>query len=132
MNGWTESNLLNPGPTTTGAVSISGVVTNQPLGQSTRLKAGGATRGLVVKLKASGVTVVGAITAKLQTAIGSDWVDSKTVTISANGDFYIKLNNAASADQTYFPLLAQARVVVTTTNAGDAATITEVDLLQEF
>lgn len=111
---------------------ISGVVTNQVISkEGFPITAGGANRCLVIKLKVSGVTSVGTITAKLQTAIDSDYVDSKTVVITANGDFYIKLNNAASADQTFFPLLSKGQVVITTTNAGDAVSITSINVLQE-
>ena len=59
---------------------------------------------LVVKIKVSGVTVGGGITAKLQTGIDGEFVDSKTVSISGNGNFYIKLLAAAAGDQTFFPL----------------------------
>lgn len=85
---------------------------------------------MVIKLVASGVTVAGAITAKLQTAIDGFFVDSKTVSITASGAYYIKLNVEVTADQTYLPLLSAGRVVVTTTNAGDAAVIGNISVLQ--
>lgn len=129
MNGWSAKSL-SLGPTASG----SGVVTNRVVTQSEEgfpITAGGATH-FVAKIVASGVTVVGTVTAKLQTAIGDDWQDSKTVAISANGIFYIKLNVEVAGDQTFLPLLNKGRIVVTTTNAGDAYTVDSVDVLQEL
>lgn len=124
MNGWSAQNYALGNP-------VSGVATNQVVSKAYPITANGALHH-VVKLVASGVTVVGTITAKLQTAIGNDWVDSKTVAINANGNFYIKLNVEVAGDQTFLPLLNQGRIVITTTNAGDAATIAEIDVLQEL
>lgn len=124
MNGWSASSYVT-------AQAISGVVTNQVVSRPYPITAGGSLHH-VIKVVASGVTVVGSVTAKLQTAIGSDWVDSKTVAITADGNFYIKLNVEVAGDQTYLPLLNQGRVVITTTNAGDAVTISDVQVLQEL
>lgn len=109
--------------------TISGVVTNQPITSVFPITEGGSLN-FVVKVVASGVTVVGAITAKLQTAIDGVFVDSKTVSITANGPFYIKLNVEVTADQTFLPLLSAGRVVITTTNAGDAAILQHISVLQ--
>lgn len=86
----------------------------------------------VIKLTAGSVTSSTGITAKLQTSTGysATFVDSKTVTITGNGDFYIKLQTANSSDQTYLPLLNQGRLVVSS-GSGDAATITLVEVVQE-
>ena len=111
--------------------AVSGVVTNRVVSKEFPITAGGSTH-FVVKIKATGVTVVGGVTAKLQTAIDGEFVDSKTVAISANGSFYIKLNVEVTGDQTFLPLLAAGRVVVTTTNAGDAFTLTSISVLQEL
>ncbi len=111
--------------------SSTGVVTNLVVSKPFPVTAGGS-RNMAIKLVFSGVTVAGAITAKLQTALNDDWVDSKTVTVSATGNFYIKLLEAASADQTYLPLLSSGRIVITTTNAGDIFTISSVQVLQEL
>lgn len=133
MNGWASQgveldNQASPGSPLEG---ISGVVTNMPISRPYRITAGGALYH-IVKITASGVTVVGSITAKLQSSIGgSAWVDAKTVTISANGDFYIRLNTQVSGDQGFLPLLNLARIVITTTNAGDAVTISSLYELQE-
>lgn len=112
------------------ASSISGIVTNSPISKEYPITANGSLHH-VVKIVASAVTVAGAITAKLQTAIGSDWVDSKTVSITAAGNFYIKLNVEVAGDQTFLPLLNKGRIVITSTNAGDAATIDAIYKLQD-
>lgn len=109
--------------------TFTGVVTNQPVSSEFTITEGGSLN-LVIKITAASVTVVGGITAKLQTAIGSDWVDSKTVAIAATGSVYLKFNVEVTADQTYLPLLSKGRIVITTTNAGDAATISAVNVLQ--
>lgn len=125
--GYSPKNLaINP------AQAVSGVVANQPITVEGWPIYSTGSRYLVIKIKVAAATVVGSITAKLQTAIDSDYVDSKTVTISAAGDFYIKLNNNVTADQTFLPLLSKGVVVVTTTNAGDSFTITSVNVLQEL
>jgi hypothetical protein len=92
----------------------------------------GGSRHMVIKIVASDVTVVGTITAKLQTAIGDDWVDSKTVAITEDGNFYIKLMVETAGDQTYLPLLDVGRVLIVNTNAGDTVTIDAVEVLQEL
>lgn len=127
MNGWSAKEVAIP-------QAISGIVTDRVVSLVYPITANGAIHH-VVKIAASGVAVVGTITAKLQTAIGSDWVDSKTVTVSANGNFYIKLNVEVVADQTFLPLLNSGRIVITTTNAGDAVTIaasSSINVLQEL
>lgn len=112
--------------------SFSGVVTNKTI-----TKADGfpitaeGSRNFVAKITASSTAIVGTVTAKLQTAIGSDWVDSKTVVITADGNFYIKLNVEVTADQTFLPLLSAGRIVITSTNAGDAGTFA-VNILQQL
>lgn len=123
-NGWSASEykLGAQGP-------VSGVVTNLPVTSEFPITAGGALN-MAIKITATGVTVAGSITAKLQTAIGSDWVDSKTVAITADGSVYLKLNIQVAADQTFLPLLNKGRIVLTTTNAGDAATVSSVKILQ--
>lgn len=121
-NGWNPKQVTRPSV-------IAGVVTNQAVSEEYAISAGGALHH-VVKLTVTGVTVVGAITAKLQTAIGGDWQDSKTVSITAAGAFYIKLNVEVAGDQTFLPLLGRGRLVITTTNAGDAVSIDAINILQ--
>jgi hypothetical protein len=125
MNGWTANDVQLPGQV------IAGVVTSQVVSKEYAITAGGSLHH-VVKVKASSVTVVGAISATLQTAIGSDWVATKSVSITAAGSFYIKLNVEVTGDQTHLPLLNKGRIVITTTNAGDAVTIDSIDILQEL
>lgn len=123
-------NGYSPGGSVSTGKPISGIVANSPVSKEYPVTACGSIHH-VVKIVASGVTVVGSITAKLQTAIGDDWVDSKTVVISASGNFYIKLLAELAGDQTFLPLLSKARVVITTTNAGDAVTIDAIYKLQD-
>lgn len=126
MNGWSANDYLIPAQ----AVS-SGIVTNKVVSKEFPISAGGSLH-MVVKLSAPSVTLVGAITAKLQTAIGNDWVDSKTVAVTAAGDFYIKLLCEVAGDQTFLPLLNKGRLVVSSTNAGDAVTFDTIEVLQEL
>lgn len=109
---------------------ISGVVTDEVVSKPFAITAPGSLH-LVVKILAEDVAATGTITAKLQTAIDNEWEDSKTVAISADGSFYIKLLAEASGDQTHLPLLGVGRVVITTTNAADEVTVTGVMVLQE-
>lgn len=125
-NGWAVQDVSN------GTVSLSGVVANSPVDvQGWRITAGGATKGIAIKLTVASITQVGTITAKLQTAIGGDWVDAKASTsITATGNVYIKLMDTVAADAAVMPLLGKGRVVVTMTNAGDAISISKVEVLQ--
>lgn len=124
MNGYnaTDNYVLS-------SASASGVVTNQPVSREFPITAGGSLN-MVIKIVTTGVTQVGTLTLKLQTAIGNDWVDSKSTTFTAAGNSYIKLQTTAAGDQTYLPLLNKGRIVLTTTNASDIATISSVQVLQ--
>lgn len=126
MNGWSSTDyaIKNQGP-------VSGIA-DQPISKIFSITAGGAVKGMVIKVKVSGVTNVGTQTLKLQTGNGGEWVDSKTATFTANGDVYIKLLAAKAADQTYLPLLDAGQVVLTQTDAGDVATIVSCEVLQEL
>lgn len=126
MNGWSakEISLQNK--------AVSGVKTNEPLSLEAAVTAGGALNG-IIKLTVASVTQVGTITPKLQTANGSDWVDVKSGSaITASGIQYIRWNIEVSGDQSVLPLLNKLRVVVTTTNSGDALTVTSCELLQQL
>jgi hypothetical protein len=126
MNGWSAKSvgLAN--------VQVSGVATNRPVTVEFPNSAGGALNG-IIKLVVSGVTQVGTITPKLQTANGSDWVDVKSgAAITAAGIQYIRWNIEVAGDQAVLPLLNKCRVVVTTTNAGDVATVDLCEVLQEL
>lgn len=127
MNGWSPSSNLKKN----GLAAVGASVTNQEISEVFPITAGGAVEGMVVKIAVSGVTLATAITAKLQTAIDAEFVDSKTVAITANGNFYIKLLGNAAADQTFLPLLRSGRLVITT-GAGDAVTIDSIKVLQEL
>lgn len=124
-NAWVPNQVAaSPG------TAIGASVTNQAISNEFRITAGGA-RTLVVALKASGVTAGAGITAKLQTAVADyAWMDSKTVAVTAAGEFYIKLMAETAADQTHLPLLGKGRVVITT-GAGSALTIDSLYILVE-
>lgn len=124
-NGWSAGfYTLTPNPV------VGASQTNVVVSKQYPVTAGGSIHH-VVAIDATTVTSTTGITAKLQTAIGSTWVDSKTVAITAAGRFYIKLNVEVTADQTYLPLLNSGRIVITT-GTGDAVTITGVNVLQEL
>lgn len=128
MNGWSTKNVtLN----SAGTQVIGASQTNIPITVEWPITAGGATQGLVVKVKVSSVTVGTGITAKLQTAEGSDYVDSKTVAITADGSYYIKLLPTVTGDQAFMPLLNKGQVVITT-GSGDTVTVQFVGILQEI
>ena len=124
MNGWSASSYAL-------GTDVSGIVTDLPASREFPITAGGS-KNIVVKLVVSGVTVVGSISAKLQSAIGADWVDAKSVSITADGNVYIKLNIEVAADQAALPLLNKGRVVITTTDAGDEVLVSEAQILQEL
>jgi hypothetical protein len=125
-NGWSAKSVALANK------SISGVVTNEPVTIEFPNSAGGALNG-IVKLKVSSVTQVGTITPKLQTANGSDWVDVKPgAAITAAGIQYIRWNIEVAGDQAVLPLLNKCRVVVSTTNAGDAVTVDLCEVLEEL
>lgn len=126
MNGWSAKDVALSNK------AISGIVTNEPLTTEFPIYSGGALNG-ILKLKVSGVTQVGTITPKFQTAIGSDWVDVKSgAAITANGIQYIRWNIEVAGDQAVLPLLNAGRVVLTTTNAGDALSVDLCQFLQEL
>jgi hypothetical protein len=87
---------------------------------------------MVLKITTSAATVVGTVTVKLQSAIGSDWVDMKSTTIASAGSVYLRLNIEVAGDQSVLPMLAKGRVVLTTTNAGDSITLSGIQVLQEL
>jgi hypothetical protein len=125
MNGWSPKEIK------LGTVSAVGAgVTNQVITDPATITAGGS-KFIVFAIKASAVTLTTAITVKLQTGINGDFVDSKTASIVANGTVFLRLNNEVAADQQYIPLLASARLVVTT-GTGDAVTFDSISVLQEL
>lgn len=116
--------------TPTPVVTVGASKTNTVVSRVFKVSHAGSLN-LVVRLKTSATTVATGITAKLQTVtdIAGTWVDSKTVSITGDGDFYIKLNVQASGDQTYLPLLTQGRLVVSS-GSGDSTTISLVEVVQ--
>lgn len=109
----------------------AGIVSLVPISKSFPITSEGS-KNFIARVKTSTVTQVGTLTLTLQTSMDStNWVASKTATFTAAGYTYIKIQQAASADQTYTPLLNTGRIVLTMTDAGDRATIDSVEVLQE-
>jgi len=99
--------------------SVTGVVTKQRVSQVFAITPNGS-RALRVDIKVSAVTVAGGITAIVQVVNPAGAVDTKSVAITAAGEFSIKFLDTVVADQTYLPLAAHAQIVLTTTNALDS------------
>jgi hypothetical protein len=118
-NGWSAKNVALAGAAVSGTQTA--VVTNEFPNS-----AGGALNG-VIKLKVSGLT--GTVSAKLQTANGSDWIDVKTVSVSAT-DTYIRWNIEVSADQALLPLLNKSRIQLIA--ATGTAIVESCEVLQEL
>jgi hypothetical protein len=124
MNGWSpnEVKLAN-------VSSLGAGLTDSVVSKVFRISAGGS-KNIAVVLTVSGVTAGSGITAKLQTGMDGVFVDSKTAAVTTAGLVAIKLNVHASADQTFLPLLASGRVVITTA-AGASLTVDSINVLQE-
>jgi hypothetical protein len=113
---------------------ISGIVTATAISQDVGLSAQGALH-MRVDLQVTAATVVGSITAKLQhRAPNGSFIDlagaNASIVITAAGTFSMTQAVERAADQANMPLRKQLRVVLTTTNAGDAVTIGNVWLYQ--
>jgi hypothetical protein len=114
------------------ATSYGASLVKEPISKSRRVTAGGALY-MVVDIVVSGVTVGSGITAILQSSsdgFTTQAVDAKSVAITADGIYSIRLLANDSADWTYLPLRSSMRVVVTT-GAGSALTVNEVRVIQE-
>jgi len=120
-----------------GLAAISGIVNNSAISETIGLTAGGSLN-FRVDLEVSGVTQVGTLTVKLQhkSPLQSTWDDlagaNASTTITANGTVSLTQNVQVAADQPNMPLRKAVRVVITTTNAGDAVTIDKVWVSQEL
>lgn len=126
MNAWTPRNVS----ALTAPVAVGASQTDAPVSNQFGITAGGS-RNIVVAAKVSAVTVGAGITLKLRSSIGTQSPqDSKTVAVTGNGMFYIKLLAEAAADQTHLPLLSLGQVVATT-GAGSAVTVDNVWVIQE-
>lgn len=115
---------------------ISGVVTDEAITEDFGLSAGGS-KNLRIDLEVSGVTVVGSISAIIQDrspggSFSALTGANATVAITAAGTFSITQNIEVAADQPNMPIRKMCRVVLTTTNAGDAITVDKVYVQQEL
>jgi hypothetical protein len=123
MNAWIPNTV-----TLQGLSAIGASQTDAPISKKFPITAGGS-KNLVICITVSAAS--GTVTAKLRSSMGSGTaVDSKTVSITGAGNFYIKLNNDVSGDQGFLPLLSLGDVVVTTA-AASSVTVTSVQTLQE-
>ena len=109
--------------------SVPASQTDLPVSKEFPVTAGGA-RMLAVEIRTG--TTVGTVSAKLQKAFGTNWVDTKSVTLTAGagGYFYLRFLDTDTADQTYLPLYSKCRVVVTTA-AASSVELTSIKDLQE-
>ena len=119
-----------------GLQPVSGIVTGQAISEDIGLTHGGSLH-LRIDIEASGVTAIGTITAKLQhRSPGGTYADlvgaNASVIITAAGTFSITQAAERAADQANMPIRKMVRVVLTTTNAGDAVTISKVYVQQEL
>jgi len=98
-----------------------------PVTKEFPVSAGGA-RMLALEIRTG--TTVGTVSAKMQKAFGPNWVDTKSVTLTAGagGYFYLRFLDIDSADWIYLPLYSKARVVVTTAAASTVELISIKDL----
>lgn len=123
MNAWIPNTVILPN-----LPEIPASQTDYVVSKKFPITAGGS-KNMVVCISVSAAS--GTVTGKLRTSLGSGTpVDSKTVSITGAGDFYIKLNSDLLADQTYLPLLSLGDVVVTTASAS-SVTITSIQTLME-
>jgi hypothetical protein len=123
MNGYASSDRV-----LSGGISVGASETNKVVSQEFPITRAGSLN-LVIAIKTSSTTVTNAITAKLQTGLQANWEDAKTVSITGDDWFFIKLNVEVAGDQTYLPLLPQGRLVVTT-GADDAVTFDAIHVIQ--
>ena len=115
-----------------GLLAQSGIVTNLPISEEVGMN-NNSFLHFRADIRATDVTVVGSITAKLQMkSPGGTFVDlsgtNATVSITAAGDFSLTQLVERTADQVNMPLKETVRVVLATTNAGDAVTIAAIYL----
>ena len=115
-----------------GLLAQSGIVTNLPISEEVGMN-NNSFLHFRDDIRATDVTVVGSITAKLQMkSPGGTFVDlsgtNATVSITAAGDFSLTQLVERTADQVNMPLKETVRVVLATTNAGDAVTIAAIYL----
>lgn len=123
MNAWVPNTVTLPnlGP-------IGASQTAVPVSKKFPITAGGS-KNIVICISVSAVT--GTIDATLRTSLGTATaVNAKAITISSTGNSYIKLNSDVAGDQTHLPLLSLGEIIVDT-GAGEAITITSVQVLQE-
>lgn len=123
MNAWVPNTVTLPNLSAIGQNQTDAVISKKfPI-------TAGGSKNLVVCIAVSAVT--GTVDATFRTSLGTGTpVNAKSISIAAPGNHYIKFNSDVAADQPYLPLLSLGEVVVTT-GAGEAITVTSVQVLQE-
>ena len=121
-NGWTPvEQVLRAG------ISVPQSQTDAAISNEFKVTAHGSCRMVIA---VSGVAAGGSVDIKLQSsAVGSNWVDIKSTTLSGTGVAYIKLLVEDSADQSVLPLLSKCRLVVTT-GVGESLVVNSLVVLQ--
>lgn len=128
MNAWIPNTI-----TLQGLGTVPANQTDYVVSKKFPITAGGSQH--IVISVAFTASAAGTYKAKLRSSLGiNGTVDAKEVSLVVGGagsqTIYIKLNNNASADQTYLPLLSLGEVVMSTP-AGGTATSIVVQSLQE-
>jgi hypothetical protein len=112
--------------------TLGASVTTQAVSEQFKINDSGRLN-LLVDIICTDVTAGGGITAYLQDKAAdgytSTWNSVKSVAITANGTFTIRVNVQNSTDQGYTPLRSLGRIVVTT-GAGSAIDIDQVLVYQ--
>lgn len=113
-----------------GLLPVAGVVTALAISNEVTPTAMGSLN-MRVEIEVSGVTQVGTLTCTLQGKSPNGTYANlagatATATFTAAGTITLRQNVEVAADQPNMPLPSHLRVVLTTTNAGDAVTINHV------
>jgi len=120
MNGWAPKQVIKEGLSAFGASQAS-----TPITKEFAITAGGASVGMVIVIKASGVS--GTCDAEFQTGVDSFWESVSTLTPLANGYNVLRYN--MPTDAAAMPFLAKGRLMLTTA-AASGCTIESVQVLQ--
>lgn len=110
--------------------AVAGVVTALAISNDFTPTASGS-KNMRVEAEVSAVTQVGTLTMTLQGKSPNGTYANlagatATATFTAAGTITLRQNVEVAADQPNMPLPTQMRVVLTTTNAGDAATVDHI------
>lgn len=122
MNGWAPKQVIKEGLAAFGPNQSAAPITKE-----FGITAGGAAVGMVLIVKASGVT--GTCEAMFQTGVDSYWEDVSSIQMLANGYNVLRYN--MPTDAAAMPFLAKGRMLLNTA-AASGCTIESVQVLQEL